>query len=271
MITTAIGKCLVFNMLLFFLLICIEFNLFFFSFSCGDYRSRWWQKRQTFLQKEERYDEQDREEEKAELEQEAKKAQEVAAAEAATKETEAQAAADIESISGTSTEAVTLPTSIKLSLTGGLKRSNGSEESSSQGTPLAGSAGATEFEGHEDDREVKKRRVLVPLEYSDDEGDSSTLSAEEKKKREQQIKDLIQSIPADAQGLWNWPIQWQYLAADNESILKEKIQPFVSKKVVELLGVQEDELTGFVIEHIRKKQPPQELVDELRNVSFFVA
>ncbi|KAG0025916.1 hypothetical protein BGZ82_009737 [Podila clonocystis] len=227
-------------------------------------RSRWWQKRQTFLQKEERYDEQDREEEKAELEQEAKKAQE-AAAEAAAKETEAQTA-DSESISGsTSTETVTLPTSIKLSLTGGLKRSNGSEEGSGQGTPLAGSAGATEFEGHEDDREVKKRRVLVPLEYSDDEGDSSTLSTEDKKRREQQIKDLIQSIPADAQGLWSWPIQWQYLTADNESILKGKIQPFVSKKVVELLGVQEDELTGFVVEHIRKKQPPQELVDELRN------
>ncbi|KAG0349897.1 hypothetical protein BG005_010573 [Podila minutissima] len=228
-------------------------------------RSRWWQKRQTFLQKEERYDEQDREEEKGELEQEAKKAQEEATAEAAAKESEAQAAANSESISGASTEPVTLPTSIKLSLTGGLKRSNASEEGSGQGTPLAGSAGATEFEGHEDDREVKKRRVLVPLEYSDDEGDSSTLSAEEKKKREQQIKDLIQSIPADAQGLWNWPIQWQYLAADNESILKEKIHPFVSKKVVELLGVQEDELTGFVVEHIRKKQPPQELVDELRN------
>ncbi|KAG0095567.1 hypothetical protein BGZ93_005716 [Podila epicladia] len=228
-------------------------------------RSRWWQKRQTFLQKEERYDEQDREEEKGELEQEAKKAQEEAAADAVTKETEAQAAANSESISGASTETVTLPTNIKLSLTGGLKRSNGSEEGSGQGTPLAGSANATEFEGHEDDREVKKRRVLVPLEYSDDEGDGSTLPAEEKKKREKQIKDLIQSIPADAQGLWNWPIQWQYLAADNESILKEKIRPFVSKKVVELLGVQEDELTGFVVEHIRKKQPPQELVDELRN------
>ncbi|KAI9240486.1 MAG: hypothetical protein BYD32DRAFT_449415 [Podila humilis] len=226
-------------------------------------RSRWWQKRQTFLQKEERYDEQDREEEKIELEQEAKKAQE--AAETAAKETEDSQANDVsESISG-AVEPVTLPTSIKLSLTGGLKRSNGSEEGSGQGTPLTGSTSATEFEGHEDDREVKKRRVLVPLEYSDDEGATSTLSAEEKKKREQQIKDLIQSIPADAQGLWSWPIQWQYLTADNESILKEKIQPFVSKKVVELLGVQEDELTGFVVEHIRKKKAPQELVDELKS------
>ncbi|KAG0338911.1 hypothetical protein BG004_007038 [Podila humilis] len=275
-------------------------------------RSRWWQKRQTFLQKEERYDAQDREDEKAELEQEAKKAQvEAAVKEAAeaekTKEEEKEAIAtastettteeaqqaptNVETVpdatSISPTEAAAVPTSIKLNLaTSGLKRgSNNSstvaDDGSQQGTPLAGAMGSSEFDSHEDDREVKKRRVLVPLEYSDDEDEKTTKSAgtgatatgsksaEESKLHEQQIKDLIQSIPADAEGLWKWPIQWQYVTEDTNnngsSVIRDKIQPFVAKKVVELLGVQEDELTSFVVEHIRKKQPPQALVDELRN------
>ncbi|KAF8930008.1 hypothetical protein BGZ58_008530 [Dissophora ornata] len=274
-------------------------------------RSRWWQKRQAFLQKEERYDALDREEEREEAEQEAaRKAQEEAVAAAAASTTaipstdhdgdsEMKEAFNISiegeasisnpvDVAATAVPASTIlpnqPTKLKLSLTtatGGLKR--GSEVSSGTGTPTSGTGGAsgfvaaTEF-GQDDDesKEVKKRRVLVPLKYSDDEGESDDksqvngaggtggLSQSEKEKKEQEIKTLIQSIPADEQGLWSWPIQWQYVFEDNERILKEKIQPFASKKVVELLGEEETELTNFVMEHIRQRKPPQELVDDLR-------
>ncbi|KAG0360229.1 hypothetical protein BGZ54_009645 [Gamsiella multidivaricata] len=271
-------------------------------------RSRWWQRRQAFLQKEERYDALDREEEKEELEQAAKKAQEANAAAAAAANSEiptvdhdgdsamkdASSSATVEETSvSTPTSSTTpnpsetalastilpnQPTKLKLSLAttaGGLKR--GSEASSGSGTPTSGTSGsgfvvASEF-GRDDDeeKEVKKRRVLVPLKYSDDEGEAdeknqqvnSGLDPVEKAKREQEIKALFQSIPADAQGLWNWPIQWQYVFEDNELILKEKIRPFASKKVVELLGEEDEELTGFVMEHVRQRKPPQELVDDL--------
>ncbi|KAF8975315.1 hypothetical protein BGZ46_009214 [Entomortierella lignicola] len=271
-------------------------------------RSRWWQRRQAFLQKEERYDALDREEEKEELEQEAaKKAQEEASVAAAKAEAAAASSVDHDgdsemkdvsaSISTTASAGDTLPgtpnssstvdasvlpnqpTKLKLSLAtsiGGLKRGS-SESSSGVGTPTSGFVAATEFEHDDDDKEVKKRRVLMPFKYGDDDTESESkksngsvnggpeLSAEEKEKMEKEMKALIQLIPADAQGLWNWEIQWQYVFEDNSLILNEKIRPFASKKVVELLGVQEDELTNFVIEHIRQKKPPQELVDELRN------
>ncbi|KAF9949379.1 hypothetical protein BGZ65_007368 [Modicella reniformis] len=286
-------------------------------------RSRWWQRRQAFLQKEERYDSLDREEEKEELEQEAiKVAQEKAVAAVsipatavetpppAAEETpvvdrdgdsEMKDAASITadtvdaslSSSATSTPTQTDPsallstilpnqtTKLKLSLsstTGILKR--GSEASSGNGSPAAGVSGASGFvaanefgQDDEEEKAVKKRRVLVPLKYSDDEDDSQDIvnshsnggpSQGEKEKREQEIKALIQSIPSEAQGLWSWPIQWQYVAEDNEVILKEKIQPFASKKVVELLGEEDEELTSFVMEHVRQKKPPQELADDLR-------
>ncbi|KAF9390001.1 hypothetical protein BGX21_011580 [Mortierella sp. AD011] len=261
-------------------------------------RSRWWQRRQAFLQKEERYDALDREEEKEELEQEAaKKAQEESAALAVDHDGDSEMK-DATSISTPLSAGGTLPgtpnsnpavdatvlpsqpTKLKLSLatnTGVLKR-GGSEANSGVGTPTSGFAMAAEFENDDEDKEVKKRRVVMPFKYSGDDTESENkkshngttnggpeLSQEEKEKMEREAKALIQLIPADAQGLWNWPIQWQYVFDDNSMILTEKIRPFASKKVVELLGVQEDELTNFVIEHIRQKKPPQELVDELRS------
>ncbi|KAF9116243.1 hypothetical protein BGX27_004094 [Mortierella sp. AM989] len=269
-------------------------------------RSRWWQRRQAFLQKEERYDALDREEEREELEQEAaKKAQEEAAAAAALAtpsvvdhdgDSEMKDASNIDSTSisaqasagsldlNPGVDATILPNQptkffkLNLAANSGLLKRGGSEASSGVGTPTSGFVAATEFEYDDEDKEVKKRRVLMPFKYGDDDVESESkkshsgavnggteLKQEEKEIIEREIKALMQLIPADAQGLWNWPIQWQYVFEDNNLILTEKIQPFASKKVVELLGVQEDELTNFVIEHIRQKKPPQELVDELRN------
>ncbi|KAF9579903.1 hypothetical protein BGW38_003655 [Lunasporangiospora selenospora] len=160
-------------------------------------------------------------------------------------------------------------TKLKLSLApSGLKRGT----DSTNAPTLSSTAGSTflsnEFEGDdEDDKEVKRRRVLVPLEFSDDEGEADSpgdAMTASKEAKEKQIKELIQSIPADAQGLWNWSIQWQYVEEENHRMLKEKIQPFAGKKVVELLGVQEDDLTNFVVKHIKDKKPPQDLVAELR-------
>ncbi|PKY40211.1 hypothetical protein RhiirA4_394388 [Rhizophagus irregularis] len=58
----------------------------------------------------------------------------------------------------------------------------------------------------------RKRRILVPLKYSDNEDDEN--KTEERKKK------------------------------INENILSKKLQPFVSKRIVEYLGVQEDELVS---------------------------
>jgi len=114
-------------------------------------------------------------------------------------------------------------------------------------------------EDDEDDDETakKKKRVLVPLDYGELEHADGAGNQEERKKR---IKELIDSIPASQEGLWNWDIKWKELDSDT---VEKKLRPFVSKKIVELLGVQEDELTQFVLDFIRKHQPPSALVKEL--------
>ncbi|POG59254.1 hypothetical protein GLOIN_2v1723542 [Rhizophagus irregularis DAOM 181602=DAOM 197198] len=84
-----------------------------------------------------------------------------------------------------------------------------------------------EFDDEEGIKSKRKRRILVPLKYSDNEDDEN--KTEERKKK------------------------------INENILSEKLQPFVSKRIVEYLGVQEYELVSFGIDHLRNKKSAEDL------------
>ncbi|KAG2182597.1 hypothetical protein INT44_005576 [Umbelopsis vinacea] len=114
-------------------------------------------------------------------------------------------------------------------------------------------------EDDEDDDESAKRkkRVLVPLDYGELDHHDAAGNPEERKRK---VKQLIDSIPASQEGLWSWQIKWDEL--DNDT-LEKKLRPFISKKIVELLGVQEDELTQFVLDFLKKRQPPNALAKEL--------
>ncbi|CAB4398041.1 unnamed protein product [Rhizophagus irregularis] len=70
-----------------------------------------------------------------------------------------------------------------------------------------------EFDDEGGIKSKRKRRILVPLKYSDNEDDEN--KTEERKKK------------------------------ISENILGKKLQPFVSKRIVEYLGVQEDELVCY--------------------------
>ncbi|PKC06586.1 hypothetical protein RhiirA5_360105, partial [Rhizophagus irregularis] len=70
----------------------------------------------------------------------------------------------------------------------------------------------------------RKRRILVPLKYSDNEDDEN--KTKERKKK---------------------------------NILSKKLQPFVSKRIVEYLDVQEDELVSFGIDYLRNKKSAEDL------------
>ncbi|KAJ2955997.1 hypothetical protein NQZ79_g8101 [Umbelopsis isabellina] len=97
----------------------------------------------------------------------------------------------------------------------------------------------------------------ISLDYGELVHYDTAIHAEDRKKK---IKELIESIPASQEGLWNWQIKWDELDKDT---IEKKLRPFVAKKIVELLGVQEDELTQFVIDFIQKRQPPSALAKEL--------
>ncbi|KAF3768135.1 hypothetical protein M406DRAFT_80617 [Cryphonectria parasitica EP155] len=115
-----------------------------------------------------------------------------------------------------------------------------------------------EVEGLLDDEEQEQttKRQLVPIKFEPI-ADAKAMTEEE---IQNAVKSLAQEIPATQDGLWAWDVKWDYL---EDSIITEKLRPFIEKKVVEYLGVQEQLLVDVVEEHLRKHAQPAELAEEL--------
>lgn len=115
-----------------------------------------------------------------------------------------------------------------------------------------------EVEGLLDDEEQEKttKRQLVPIKFEPI-TDTKAMTEED---IQNAVRALAHEIPVDREGLWAWDVKWDYL---EESVIREKLRPFVEKKVVEYLGVQEQFLVDVVEEHLRKHQKPAELVETL--------
>lgn len=111
----------------------------------------------------------------------------------------------------------------------------------------------------EEEADASAKRTLIPIKF-DSAAEAMGLTEEE---RAQAVRQLAADIPSDKEGLWKWPIQWEFV---DETILTEQLRPFVEKKIMEYLGVQEQMLVEAVEGHVRKRGSPQELVDELEGV-----
>ncbi|KAH0534216.1 hypothetical protein FGG08_007192 [Glutinoglossum americanum] len=108
----------------------------------------------------------------------------------------------------------------------------------------------------EEESSATAKRTLVPIKF-DSAAEAQGLSDEE---REQAVRQLAAEIPSEKDGLWKWAVKWEFV---DEAVVAEKLKPFVERKIVEYLGVQEQMLVEVVEDHIRKRGGPQELVMEL--------
>ncbi|KAL7627334.1 hypothetical protein AAE478_001526 [Parahypoxylon ruwenzoriense] len=114
-----------------------------------------------------------------------------------------------------------------------------------------------EVEGllEDEDEDATSRRQLIPIKF-----EPAAAAAMSDEERDQAVRALAQEIPNEKEGLWEWDVKWDYL---DESVIREKLRPFVEKKLVEYLGVQEQLLIEVVEEHLRKHAKPGDLVEEL--------
>lgn len=111
----------------------------------------------------------------------------------------------------------------------------------------------------EEDMDKTSKRTLIPIKF-----DPTTTAALSDEERDQAVRQLAAEIPTDKEGLWNWNVKWEFV---DDSIIVEKLRPFVEKKIVEYLGVQEQLLVEVVEECVRSRGKPQELVNQLEGVS----
>lgn len=117
-----------------------------------------------------------------------------------------------------------------------------------------------EVEGllEDEDEDATSRRQLIPIQF-----EPAAAAAMSDEERDQAVRALAQEIPNEKEGLWAWDVKWDFL---DESVIREKLRPFVEKKLVEYLGVQEQLLIEVVEEHLRKHAKPNDLVEELAEV-----
>ncbi|CAG8586293.1 10488_t:CDS:2 [Ambispora leptoticha] len=218
-------------------------------------RTRWWHHRQQFRARELAQDEQDRIHEEQEIEAEKRRQEwEKMLEEEKKQRTEAEAS---ESNGKTAAILTTHPPSngdVQIGNNGKSKKLTLNISNKRRTTLIAPAEEGEDSDDEETDAK-KKKRVLVPLEYSDDDDDEK--KTEDRKRK---ITDLVATIPTDKEGLWNWNVKWEEL---DEQILSQKLQPFISKKIVGYLGVQEDELVYFVMDHLRNKKSAIELTKEM--------
>lgn len=109
------------------------------------------------------------------------------------------------------------------------------------------------LEDEEDEDRAAKPRTIIPLAPAE----IATMSEEERKVAARQ---LASDIPNDREGLAKWQVRWESL---DDTVIEEQLVPFVEKKIVEYLGVQEQMLVDVVQDHIRKKGNMEDLISEL--------
>ena len=121
----------------------------------------------------------------------------------------------------------------------------------------------TDVEGLLEDEEestTQDRRKLIPIPASQLENAKAQAQDMTDEERAQAAQSLASEIPTDKDALWAWDVQWSYL---DSSIIEHRLRPFVEKKIVEYLGVQEQMLVDVVIGALGEKKRPHDLVREL--------
>lgn len=122
---------------------------------------------------------------------------------------------------------------------------------------------AAEAEGLLEDEEESsstQRRTLIPIDPSTISNIPAAGTDMTDEERAQAARQLAAEIPTTKDGLWSWPLQWDFV---DEQVITEQLRPFVEKKIVEYLGVLEQMLVEVVETHLRKHGGPGDLVTEL--------
>ena len=153
------------------------------------------------------------------------------------------------------------PARFKLSL-GAAAAQKAAAQSASQATKRTVAEVEGLLEDEEEESSSGARRTLIPIQY-----DASTTAGMSEEERAQAARQLAADIPNDKEGLWAWDVKWEFV---DESVVEERLKPFVEKKIVEYLGVQEQMLVDVVVNSVNTRRKPQDLVGELEGVSSLV-
>ncbi|KAJ3353884.1 hypothetical protein HDU91_005837 [Kappamyces sp. JEL0680] len=124
---------------------------------------------------------------------------------------------------------------------------------------------AAELDGQEaqDHNAADLQNKGIEIDHHDSAQDIHVTRIMTKEERMMAVKELVAQIPADKEGLWAWSVKWDNM---DKTMLEKKIEPFLKKKVTELLEDESKELVKFVMEKIAARGDVQSIYDELAPV-----
>lgn len=111
----------------------------------------------------------------------------------------------------------------------------------------------------DDDEEEQPERQLRPIQYTEEEAwvAKGNGSVDDPKLA---MKRLMDSIPTSKDGVFSYPIKWD---AYESATLGPNISRWVSKKIQELLGVEETTLVNFIMGKLDEHFTPFNMMEEL--------
>lgn len=121
--------------------------------------------------------------------------------------------------------------------------------------------------GEEEEEEDRPARVLVPIKYSQEELQAvqAPVGAAEQQDTKATVKSIIDSIPTTRDGVFSYAVDWSAFDAAGEK-LAGSVRGWVNKKMVELLGEEEEALAGFILDKLQAHAAAGQLLEELRGV-----
>ena len=71
------------------------------------------------------------------------------------------------------------------------------------------------------------------------------------------LQELVAAIPTDKENLFQYELDWPYILHAN--IPEEKLRPWIGKKIVEMLGEEEEDMISFIVGEMKRKCDPKSL------------
>ena len=122
------------------------------------------------------------------------------------------------------------------------------------------------FNQDEDEDELPKKRKLVPLQYTEEENKVVKTAEEERKHAEEKrrmVRALIERIPTQKDDLFDYNLDWSMV--DNV-LMEKRIQPWITKKIIEYIGEEEPTLVEFICSKIMTKSSPEKILEDISMV-----
>lgn len=108
----------------------------------------------------------------------------------------------------------------------------------------------------EDDEDTSgQRRVLVPLQYDDD----NDQQAEGQEALQERLTAIVARIPVDIVSLRRQAVKWDKL----DTSIEHKLRAFTAKKILEAIGIEEEDLISVVMSIVGRHGTPEEIESEL--------